>query len=99
MPDLPGEPFSPPVAKKLIKAILADGALLFPRHAQEEMKKEKPPLLDADCLNVLHGGAIQPAELENGSWRYRVQTQKITVVIAFLSKTKLVLVTAWRNTQ
>ena len=49
-----------------------------------------------DCINVLRGGWVEPAELEAATWRYRVATQRIVVVAAFRSETMLVVVTAWR---
>ncbi len=35
------------------------------------------------------------AEFENGSFRYRVQTKKITVVVAFKKPNHVVIITAW----
>lgn len=49
-----------------------------------------------DVDNVLRGGAVDPGEYENGSWRYRVRTERIVVVITFRSEIELVIVTAWR---
>jgi hypothetical protein len=46
---------------------------------------------------VLHGGVVEPAELERGSWRYRVRATGVYVVVAFEVETKLVVVTAWRT--
>jgi hypothetical protein len=45
---------------------------------------------------VLCGGVVQPPELERGTWRYRVLTNRICVVVAFRSDDELVVVTAWR---
>jgi hypothetical protein len=45
---------------------------------------------------VLRAGVVDPAEFENGSWRYRVRTQMIVVVTAFRSETEIRVVTAWR---
>jgi hypothetical protein len=50
-----------------------------------------------DVVNVLRGGVVEPGEFERGSWRYRVHTVRIWVVIAFNSETELVIVTAWRE--
>jgi hypothetical protein len=50
-----------------------------------------------DAVNVLRGGVVEPAEEERGTWRYRVRTANMTVVVAFRSKLDLVVVTAWRN--
>lgn len=91
------EPLEPSAAKDLIRSILADGSVRFSRHALEEM--EKDALSEIDITNVLRGGAVDPAEFENGSWRYRVRTQRIAVVIAFRSEESLVVVTAWRFSQ
>ena len=52
-----------------------------------------------DCANVLRGGFLEPAEWENGSWRYRVRTARMCVVIAFRSEREIVIVTAWRERQ
>ena len=49
-----------------------------------------------DVTNVLRGGVVDPAEFENGSWRYRVRTARIAVIVAFRSETELRVVTAWR---
>ena len=57
----------------------------------------KDDLSIVDCVNVLRAGVVEPAEYENGSWRYRVRTQRIYVVVAFRSEKQLVIVTAWRR--
>lgn len=89
------EPLDPPAARALIRSILADGSVRFSRHALAEMAKDG--LSELDATNVLRGGAVDPAEFENGSWRYRVRTHRIAVVIAFRSESSLVVVTAWRT--
>lgn len=90
------EPLSPPAARQLIDAILVDGDVRFSKHALEELANDNMETIDA--VNVLRGGGLPaPAELENGSWRYRVSTANMAVVIAFRSETALVVVTAWRR--
>lgn len=90
-------PLSPPEAKKLLRQILQKGRVIFGKHAREEM--ENDGLAEGDCMNVLRGGIIDPPELHgsSNSWRYRVHTMKIWVVITFVSETKTVVVTAWRK--
>lgn len=88
------EPLAPPHAKQVIRSILVDGEVRFSRHALEEMQKDG--LAEIDCVNVLRGGVVEPAEWESGSWRYRVTTNLIVVVAAFRSEAQLVVVTAWR---
>lgn len=88
------EPLSPLDAKRLIREILAGGEVVSSRHASVEM--EKDDLTMVDCVNVLRGGIVEPAEWENGTWRYRAHTQRIWVVVAFRSAKRLAIVTAWR---
>ncbi|MBI5170521.1 MAG: DUF4258 domain-containing protein [Candidatus Eisenbacteria bacterium] len=88
------EPLSPVEAKQRIRSILASGDFSVTGHAREEMEAED--LSIADCVNVLRGGVVHPAEWEHGSWRHRVETSRITVVIAFRSEDYFVVVTAWR---
>lgn len=70
----------------------------FSRHALEELKKDR--LTTVDVINVMKSPDAQivdEAELEHGSYRYRLGTKKIMVVIAFDSIKSLVVVTAWRK--
>ena len=85
---------SPGVAQKLIRKILKDGQVSWSMHAQEEMKKDD--LTMVDCANVLRAGVVEEPEFERGTWRYRLRTQKIFVVVAFRSDTELSIVTTWR---
>ena len=89
------EPLDRPRAKELIRGILATGETRFSKHALEEMAKDN--LTTVDCVNVLRGGVVVPGEFEKGSWRYRVRTARMTVVVAFRSEHRLVVVTAWRE--
>ncbi len=89
------EPLNSPEAKRLIGEILAGGEVVSSRHARQELEKDN--LTMVDCINVLRGGVVEPAEWENGTWRYRVRTQRIWVVVAFRSEKRLVIVTAWRT--
>jgi len=88
------EPLAPDQAKRLIQAILKTGTVSFSDHANKEMANDD---MDAvDCTNVLRGGVVEQPEFENGSWRYRVRTNRMVVVVAFRSKEALRVVTAWR---
>jgi hypothetical protein len=91
-----GEPLAPKDAKDLIQQIIAEHSVIFTKHARSEM--EKDDLADIDVKNVLRAGLmLGPAEMERGTWRYRVGTPRIVVVIAFQSETELRIVTAWRT--
>jgi hypothetical protein len=89
------EPLSPTEAKRLVREILADGLFVVCPHAQDECRKDK--LTDVDLVNVLRGGVYEEGEWENGSWRYRVRTARMLVVVRFESEAELEVVTAWRN--
>jgi len=70
----------------------------FSAHALEQLKARA--LTTSDVFNVLkspHARILSDAEFENGSFRYRLETSNIMVVIAFVSKTSFVVVTAWRK--
>ena len=89
------EPLPPGDAKRLLVDLIENGTVTFSKHAREEMAKDG--LNDQDALNVLRGGVVEPGEFENGSWRYRVRTSRMTCVVAFRSETEARIVTAWRN--
>ncbi len=76
---------------------MSDGTVVFSAHANGEMKNDK--LDSTDCVNVLRGGSVNPAEFINNEWRYRISTPRITVVVAFDSGVRLRVVTVWRNTK
>jgi hypothetical protein len=55
-------------------------------------------LKTGDVLNVLKAGKIYDnPEFENGSSRYRVETHRIIVVIAFRRPNHVVVITTWRK--
>lgn len=90
------EPLKPSRVKSLIPCILSEGEITYSKpHAEERL--EKWSLTSVDCVNVLRGGAVAEGEYENGSWRYRVHTPRICVVIRFESEDVLQIVTAWRE--
>ena len=94
-------------ARRLLRRLLEEEIFVVSR-MPVEMKKNN--LTDVNVVNVLRGGVVQPAEWENGSWRYRVLTQRMAAVAAFepdaeslpadaddLSEMELIVVTAWRQ--
>jgi hypothetical protein len=103
-------PLRAPDARKLIRRLLDDGRFVSPgprSHARKEMDADG--LSDVDAVNVLRAGVVREAEWENGSWRYRVETQKMVFVVVIepdpddaaggdddLAETELRVVTAWR---
>lgn len=81
-------------ARKLLRDILVSGILRFSEHAKREMEKDQ--LTTQDVLNTLRAGVVEPSELVKGSWRHRVKTNRICVVVTLPSETEAVVVTAWR---
>jgi hypothetical protein len=90
------EPVPPDAATRLIKQIALTGDVASSKHASDELHADH--MTTGDCLNVMRCGAVkQPADLEHGSWRYRIETNLMTVVVAFRSETEVTIVTAWRH--
>ena len=91
------EPLGEHEAERLIRAIIKTGKVAWTEHVIKQMATRN--LTTVDCVNVMRAGSVEPPEYESGSWRYRVSTARITVVVAFRSETELAVVTAWRNRQ
>lgn len=81
-------------ARKLLREILVSGTLAYSGHAKKEMEKDK--LTTQDLVNVRRAGVVEPSEFERGSWRHRVKTNAICVVVVLVSEREAVVVTAWR---
>ena len=88
------EPYGADIVKRLMRETIASGSVMFSPHANRELAVDGLTLEDA--LNTIKGGAVQPGEWENGSWRYQVRTRRLCVVVAF-APGRLVVVTAWRE--
>ena len=89
------EPLAPDVAQRLVRHILATGAVVLSSHARERMARHHIDV--KDCEHALRAGWVLAAEWQHGTWRYQVRTQRVTVVVTFRSLAELVVVTAWRN--
>lgn len=87
------EPLDNQAAKQLIGHILRSGTVGFSKHALDEM--ENDTLTTVDVSNVLRAGIVEFSEEVNRTWRYRVRTAHMTVVVAFRSEHRLTVVTAW----
>lgn len=90
-------PFSPAEAKRILLTILQEGTVSFSRHARQEMAKDA--LTAVEVVQVLRSGVVEAPEWEHGSWRYRVWTGRVTVVVVFRNAHALVVVTAWRRSR
>ena len=89
---------NPEQARKVLAEIFNHNPNLisFTKHARKQMSERD--LKSGDVLNILKAGKIfSEPEYENGSFRYRVQTKRMTVVIAFKKPNHVVVVTAWRD--
>jgi hypothetical protein len=90
------EPFSSEEARRRIKVALAHGSWSFSTHASKRAAERGMDL--ADCLNVLRSGKVDSTytTFELQTWRYRVCTPRMWVVVAFAEQ-QLVIVTACRS--
>jgi|SRR3989338_3175632 len=90
---------NPNQARKILSEILnrtGTNKISFSGHCRKEMENDS--LITVDVFNVLKEGLIHDEpEHTNGSYRYRVETDKITVVVAFNSPNYIRCVTAWRK--
>ena len=83
-------------ACKLVRVARQHGNVDLSGHAQKAM--EDDDLIETDVDNVLRCGAVyDEPECVGDSWRYKVETERICVVVAFLSATEVVVVTVWRK--
>lgn len=94
MVSLVTEPVDPAEVRRLVRDILGSGTVSFSRHALSEMANDN--LTAVDCTNAMRGGVVEPGEFDKGSWRYRIHTARMCVVVAFRSEVRLAVVTAWR---
>jgi hypothetical protein len=90
----PTKPLRPSEAKARLWEILETGRVDISPHAWREMQDDGMPL--QDVFHVLRGGVVEPAELENQSWRYRIRQGRRYAVVTFRSETWTVVVTVWR---
>lgn len=86
-------------ARKQIAKIVSQHPenIRFSRHAFKELQNDN--LTPTDALNVLKSPdakILQDGEFENGSYRYRLETSHLMVVVGFWNDgTGLNVVTAW----
>ena len=89
------EPLSPPAAKKAILAAIERGGKIHYKHHLIE-KLEERGLTTVDVVNVLRGGWVEIDGLHDGSWRHRVNTYKLRVVLEIVGPAEIVVITAMR---
>lgn len=86
-------------ARKILSAILNRYGLSkisFTRHCLEELQKDNMTVVDV--FNVLKRGQIfKDPEWTKGTYRYRVETSIMLVVIGFSPPDCVRCVTAWRK--
>lgn len=94
--DLGSTPVSRSEAKKRARALLERGRVSFTKHARRRMAERK--MDTGDVQNVVRCGFINnEGEIVDGTVRYRVETQRMFVVVAFRGENELVIVTAGRK--
>jgi hypothetical protein len=88
------EPLTPSEAKRHILQALTSGDVRFSSHSLHEMAKDG--ITQAEALDILRSGVVEPGEFVKSTWRYRVRVRQAVVVTAFRSECAAVVVTAWR---
>jgi hypothetical protein len=93
------EPLRKNEARKLIQRIqTSSGSIVLTRHAREALSDDSMEI--GDALNVLRYGKIHRSpEFENGGWRYRVETERMALVIQFRFPSEIVVITSWRKSR
>lgn len=85
-------------ARKLSLELCKKSKIIFSKHSLKELINDDLDRMDA--INVIMSPSakiIKSPEFENGSWRYRVETNKICVVITFTEKPSgIIVVTVFR---
>lgn len=84
-------------ARKLLSAFLVKGAVTFTTHAKKRMVDHD--MTAVDVANVLRCGKIlSEAECEGDEWRYRLETDRMVVVVAiYEERSEVRIITAWRK--
>lgn len=88
------EPLDPARAKLLIRSIRESGDIALSGEARKRMLERGVSAIEID--HALRAGVVDPGEYANGSWRYRISSHQICVVVSFDSAVELIVVTTWR---
>lgn len=85
---------SPPEARRILRAIVEFGTVRFARHLDKRCQERK--ILRAQVMYTLERGIVEPAEFENGGYRYRIRGPEAVIVVEIETKTLAVVISAWR---
>lgn len=92
---LDGEPFRAFEARRRINEVLKTGVIYSELpHFQKRLKEREITMMDV--TNVLRGGQVHEAEMDNGAWRYQVTTAKYCAVVEFTDENEITLITAYK---
>lgn len=68
----------------------------YSSHALQRMRERD--LMAGDVINVIRSGEIiDEPEFEKNSWRYKVETTRIAVIVAFNNPNHIIVVSTWRK--
>lgn len=95
----PSEPLTANDARKAIRECIRKGSVVFSSHAKKKMANRD--ITEPDIVNTLRCGRIVDApELVTFNWRYRIETERIAVIVTFepfegeIEET--IVISAWR---
>ncbi|WNG41539.1 hypothetical protein F0U61_53560 [Archangium violaceum] len=79
-----------------MRHIVQKGSVSYSETFKGELSKIRMTMLDVE--NVLRCGCVlEEGQLESGICRYKVETDRMGIVVTFLSKTEMQLLKAWRK--
>lgn len=94
--DLLVEPLSLAAARTLARTILREGRYAFRSHAAERLVERE--LSQNDVISTLRAGTCVEYVFEQGTYRYRFETQRgYCAIVVFRSVTEMVVITAWKK--
>lgn len=91
------EPLDAHTLRRILRACLSHGVLLYSRHARDRMDASDRDVSEQDVENCLWAGQMRNVDFEKGTWRYTVGTPRLAVVVAIDTETSVVVVTVIRK--
>ncbi len=94
----PDEPLHPTDVRRRVRQAHRDDVWYLTKHAKRRMAERDITL--PDLANILAGGHCAPDKttFEHGTWRYRIETTKMSAAVSFdWYQGRLVVVTVMRH--
>ncbi len=91
------EPLARYEALKLARKILNEGSVVFTSHGAG--RADERNLSAVDIKNVIERGVVnnEAEQSADGRWAYKIETQKMAVIVGFEDENEMKIVSAWRK--